>query len=112
MEKLMRLSEIELSLSEMSALFNSDHATVKKRLATIPTTEGPYKSILYPLKDSLDAFYSSDHSTLPALKLAREKAETRLAEAKAIKVEQENKKNAGELIEMQEAEHRYGEIIA
>jgi hypothetical protein len=112
MDKLLRTNEIKLSLGELSELFGVDADTVKSKLSDLPTITGPYKSTLYPLKEAIGSFFFAGDETLQELKLARERAETRLAVVRANKIDMENKKRSGELIEMKVAEQEYGDLIA
>ena len=99
-----------VQLSEQVA--HDIHARVlKNKLHSISPEKGGQNSTLYPLKESVDAIYKKEKTDLAALKLQREKAEARLAEAKAIKVEMENAATEKSLIPLVEAEKTFGDLV-
>ncbi len=107
-----KINEIEMNLSELGVLTGLNLMALKKKLENVPIARtGPKGSTLYNLKVALRAIYVHGDDSLPALRLQREKAETRLAEAKAIKVELENAASEKTLVPMVEAQKMFGDLV-
>jgi phage terminase Nu1 subunit (DNA packaging protein) len=109
---MVKMNELVMNLSDLGALTGMNLMALKKKLESVPISgTGPKGSTLYNLKAALQAIYVHGDDSLSALRLQREKAETRLAEAKAIKVELENAASEKTLIPMAEAQKMFGDLV-
>lgn len=108
----MKFKEQVINLSELGELTEINLMTLKEKLTNIPVVgNGPHSSTLFNLKAALQAIYVHADDSLSALRLQREKAETRLAEAKAIKVELENAASEKTLVPISEAQKMFGDLV-
>jgi phage terminase Nu1 subunit (DNA packaging protein) len=110
-QEFFRVREIKLTLNELGFLTDLDQRNLKKKLAKIVPENGPNGSTLYDLRPAVHAIFLEGDDSLPALKIQREKAETRLAEAKALKVELENATSEKELVPIAEVRKMYGDLL-
>ena len=100
-----------MSLSELGVLTGYSFPTLKKKLENIVPTDGPQSSLLYSLKDAIQVIYSESHDSLPELRLQREREETRLASARAKKIELQNAVLEKALVPFEDAERLYADLV-
>jgi hypothetical protein len=105
------VKEIKLTLSELELLTGFSLLTLKKKLESVDPQTGPNSAQLYPLKESVQALYCQGEDSLAGIKLKRELEETRLATARARKLELENAEKEKRIIPIDEAEAMYAELI-
>jgi len=109
--KLLRVSDIKLNMTELSVLTDLSMVTLKRKLESVESTPGPLNSLLYPLKKAVHAVYVYGNDNLDELKINREREETRLASARAKKVELDNAEKEKKLIPIEDAESVYCDYV-
>ena len=101
-----------VSLLELEVETGRHYREIKKSLQSIPHVDGPKNSMLYDCRLAYKAVYNNpDQLTLSEVQLERQKAETRLAKAKADKIEIEVGKAKGELLPAKDVEMAWGKQI-
>jgi hypothetical protein len=99
--------EMKVTLNDLVAITGKNFRTIKQRLTNVPSTPGPYSSILYELKDALRAILDGDKADptrMAEYRTMREEADAKLSAARAEKIKLQIDEMKGLLIKKERAE--------